>query len=153
MLELIVTFNALVWQNNRRMRMSMKANILRDAMGNITVQMEGDLDYEHSTPLRDELVDLASDNPNAKIMVDIGGIDFVGSSGICHFVETIQAINTEKHDFNRICLTNVSQEFRKIFRLYNIDAQEIIWDQFDFDNDETADLQTRFAGRSRTFEN
>jgi len=74
--------------------MSIKANILRDAMGNITVQMQGDLDYEHSTPLRDELNSLATDNPNSRITVDLGGIDFVGSSGICHFVETVQAIKS-----------------------------------------------------------
>ena len=133
--------------------MSMKANILRDAMGNITVQMEGDLDYEHSTPLRSELVELAKENPNTKITVDLGGVDFVGSSGICHFVETVQAINTDKQDFNRMTLSNVSQEFRKIFKLYNIDESKLIWDQFDFDNDDTESLQSKFGARKRTFEN
>lgn len=133
--------------------MSMKANILRDAMGNITVQMEGDLDYEHSNPLRSELIELAQDNPNAKITVDLGGIDFVGSSGICHFVETVQAINTEKQDFNRMSLSNVSQEFKKVFKLYNIDEKELIWDQFDLDSDETEGLQSKFGARRRTFEN
>lgn len=133
--------------------MSMKANILRDALGNITVQMEGDLDYEHSNPLRSELIELAEENPNAKINVDLGGVDFVGSSGICHFVETVQAINTKKEDFNRMSLSNVSQEFRKIFKLYNIDESKLIWDQFDFDNDETEGLQSKFGARKRTFEN
>ena len=133
--------------------MSMKANILRDAMGNITVQMEGDLDYEHSNPLRSELIELAQENPNAKITVDLGGIDFVGSSGICHFVETVQAINTKKDEYNRMSLSNVSQEFRKIFKLYNINEAELIWDQFDLDNDETEGLQSKFGARRRTFEN
>lgn len=133
--------------------MSMKANILRDALGNITVQMEGDLDYEHSNPLRSELIELAKENPNAKITVDLGGIDFVGSSGICHFVETVQAINTEKDDYNRMSLSNVSKEFKKIFKLYSVDDSKIIWDQFDFDNDETDSLQSNFGARKRTFEN
>lgn len=133
--------------------MSMKANILRDAMGNITVQMEGDLDYEHSNPLRSELKDLAADNPQARITVDLGGVDFVGSSGICHFVETVQAINTEKQSHNKMSLSNVSGEFKKIFRLYNIDERELIFDQFDFDNDETENLQSNFGARRRTFEN
>jgi len=134
--------------------MSMKANILRDAMGNITVQMQGDLDYEHSMPLRDQLNELSTTNPNAKITVDLGGIDFVGSSGICHFVETVQLINKQKNDFNKMSFSNVGLEFKKIFRLYSMDEADIIWDQFDLDNDETSDLSTRFAGnRKRTFSN
>ena len=133
--------------------MSMKANILRDAMGNITVQMEGDLDYEHSNPLRDQLKDLASENPQAKITVDLGGIDFVGSSGICHFVETVQIINQKKKEHNKMTLSNVSKEFKKIFKLYSIEEAEIIWDQFDMDNDETAHMGSAFGARRRTLEN
>jgi anti-sigma B factor antagonist len=131
----------------------MKATILRDAMGNITVQMQGDLDYEHSNPLRDQLKDLANDNPNARITVDLGGVDFVGSSGICHFVESIQLINKKKNDLNKMTLSNVSQEFRKIFKLYSIDESELIWDQFDLDDDRTSHLATQFGARRRTFEN
>jgi len=131
----------------------MKANILRDAMGNITVQMQGDLDYEHSMPLRDQLNDLSKENPSSKITVDLGGIDFVGSSGICHFVETIQIINQKKHELHKMKLSNVSLEFKKIFRLYSVDQAEMIWDQFDLDNDETSDLSTRFGNRGRTFSN
>lgn len=133
--------------------MTMKANILRDAMGNITVQMSGDLDYEHSMPLRDQLNELSAENPQAKITVDLGGIDFVGSSGICHFVETVQLINERKQSHNRMALSNVSQEFRKIFRLYSDAEAQLIWDQFDLDNDETSDLSTRFGNKKRTFSN
>jgi anti-sigma B factor antagonist len=133
--------------------MSMKANILRDAMGNITVQMQGDLDYEHSNPLRDQLRELSDENPNARITVDLGGVDFVGSSGICHFVESIQLINKKKNDLNKMSLSNVSLEFRKIFKLYSIDEAELIWDQFDLDDDRTAHLASDFGARRRTFEN
>ena len=134
--------------------MTMKANILRDALGNITVQMNGDLDYEHSMPLRDQLNDLAADNPQSRITVDLGGIDFVGSSGICHFVETVHMINKSKQEHNRMALSNVSQEFRKIFKLYSIEEAELIWDQFDLDTDETSDLSMRFGGgKKRTFSN
>jgi anti-sigma B factor antagonist len=131
----------------------MKANILRDAMGNITVQMQGDLDYEHSNPLREQLRDLSEENPNARITVDLGGVDFVGSSGICHFVESIQLINKKKNDFNKMSLSNASLEFRKIFKLYSIDEAELIWDQFDLDDDRTAHLASDFGARRRTFEN
>lgn len=131
----------------------MKANILRDALGNITVQMKGDLDYEHSMPLREQLTQISQENPQSKITVDLGGINFVGSSGICHFVETLQIINQKKHELNKMKLSNVSMEFKKIFRLYSIEEAELIWDQFDLDNDETKDLSTRFGNRGRTFSN
>ena len=132
--------------------MTIKANILRDALGNITVQMQGDLDYEYSIPFRDQLSGLATENPNAKITVDLGGVDFVGSSGICHFVETINILN-KKNGSQQVGLSNVSGDFKKIFRLYSIEEAELIWDQFDLDNDDTAHLSTSFANRKRTFQN
>lgn len=136
--------------------MSMKANILRDALGNITVQMQGDLEYEHSIPLRNQLRDLAQENPNAKITVDLGGVDFVGSSGICHFVETIGLLNKENQKGNgqqQLGLSNVSRDFKKIFKLYSIEEAELIWDKFDLDDDETSHLNTSFGNRKRTFQN
>lgn len=133
--------------------MSIKANILRDALGNITVQMQGDLDYEQSMPLRSELNTLAKDNPYSKITIDLGGIDFVGSSGICHFVETVRTINTDKSETNRMSLSNVSGEFKKIFKLYSIAEADKLWDAFDLDDDTTEGLNTRFGNRSRTFQN
>ncbi|MBT4791414.1 MAG: hypothetical protein HON90_07570, partial [Halobacteriovoraceae bacterium] len=107
----------------------------------------------HSMPLRDQLNEIATDNPQSKITVDLGGIDFVGSSGICHFVETLQIINQTKDEHNKMKLANVSTEFKKIFRLYSIDEAELIWDQFDLDDDETSNLSTRFGNRKRTFSN
>ncbi|MEX0799439.1 MAG: STAS domain-containing protein [Bacteriovoracaceae bacterium] len=133
--------------------MSMKANILRDSMGNIIIQMEGDLGYEHSMPLRSELKQLADDNPHSKITIDLGGIDFVGSSGICHFVETLQLLNKEESVNKRIGLSNVGHEFKKVFRLYTIDEAEVIWDEFGMNNDETKSMNMAFGNRKRTFEN
>lgn len=130
----------------------MKANILRDAMGNIIVQMQGDLGYEHSIPLRSELKQLAEENPHSKITIDLGGIDFVGSSGICHFVETVQLLNTEEHINKRIGLSNVGQEFKKVFRLFTIDEAEVIWDEFGMNDDDTKNMNTTFGNRKRTFE-
>jgi len=133
--------------------MSIKANILRDALGNIIVQMKGDLDYEHSMPLRQELNEIVEENPHSMITIDLGGIDFVGSSGICHFVETVQALNKDKVATNKVGLSNVSRDFKKVFKLYSVDEAELIWDEFDLDNDETSGLNTAFGNRKRTFQN
>lgn len=131
--------------------MSMKARMNRDARGNIVIQMEGDLHYEHSLPLRQEIQNLINSNPNASISIDLGGIDFVGSSGICHFVETLKIVREENNRV--IALGNVRPEFRKVFRLYGLEDAEFLADQFDFDNDETETLAQRNAARGRTFEN
>jgi anti-sigma B factor antagonist len=130
--------------------MSMKANVLRDALGNITVQMSGDLDYENSMPLRRELHELSVDNPHSKITVDLGGVDFVGSSGICHFVETLSLLNKEKIQTQKISLSNVSGDFKKVFKLYTMEESEIIW--ADMDSDDTEQMNTQFGNRKRTFQ-
>ena len=110
--------------------MGMKANVLRDALGNITVQMSGDFEYDNCMPIRDELKELASSNPNAQITVDLGAVDFVGSSGISHFVETVKLINKDKHKNNKLSVKNANQNFKRIFKLYTLDEAQMFWDEF-----------------------
>lgn len=131
--------------------MSMKANVLRDANGNIIVHMQGDLNYDHSLPLRNELQQIANSNPNAKITIDLGAIDFVGSSGICHFVETIKFLKEGRKA--NVNLTNVKPEFLKIFKLLSMNEADYVAELMNFDSDETQDLNTRFGNRTQTFEN
>ena len=131
--------------------MSMKANVLRDANGNIIVHMQGDLNYDHSEPLRLQLQSIAKDNPHSKITIDIGAIDFVGSSGICHFVETVKFLKEGRQA--HVNLSNVKPEFIKIFKLYSLNEADYIAELLNFDNDETENLNTRFGNRSKTFEN
>jgi anti-sigma B factor antagonist len=131
--------------------MSMKANVLRDANGNIIVHMQGDLNYDHSLPLRAELQSIANSNPNSKITIDLGAIDFVGSSGICQFVETVKHLKENRKAM--VNLSNVRPEFLKVFRLFSINEADYIAELMNFDNDETYDLNTRFGNRSNTFEN
>ena len=131
--------------------MSMKANVLRDANGNIIIHMQGDLNYDHSLPLRAELTGLAKSNPHSKITIDIGAIDFVGSSGICHFVETIKIL--KENDKCNLSLSNVKPEFLRIFKLYSLNEADYVAELMDFDNDETNGLNSRFGNRAHTFEN
>lgn len=128
----------------------MQAKMIRDAQGNIVIHMAGDLNYEYSIPLRQQLQTLSGQHPNAKITIDLGAIDFVGSSGICHFVETLKFLK----DSNKriISLDNVGEEFIKVFRLYGLNEADHIADAFNFDSDETENLN-RFTARARTFEN
>ena len=131
--------------------MSMKANILRDASGNIIVHMQGDLNYDHSLPLRSELQSIANKNPNSSITIDLGAIDFVGSSGICQFVETVKYLKENRKA--NVALSNVKPEFLKIFRLYSLNEADYVAELMNFDNDETDNLSSRFGNRGPTFEN
>lgn len=128
--------------------MAMKAQIRTDSQGNITIHMNGGLDYENSLPLRQELQVLTEQNPASTITLDMHSLDFVGSSGIGIFVETLQILNKNKA---QIKLSNVKNEFIKVFKLYNFDAFKLI--EADFDSDETENLNQKYGNRKNTFQN
>lgn len=128
--------------------MAMKAQIHTDSQGNIIVHMSGGLDYENSLPLRLELQELSQKNPASTITLDMHSLDFVGSSGIGIFVETLHILNKNK---SQIKLSNVKTEFLKVFKLYNFDAFKLMEDQFE--NDDTENLNQKFGNRKQTFQN
>ncbi|RPJ70940.1 MAG: STAS domain-containing protein [Alphaproteobacteria bacterium] len=128
--------------------MAMKAQIRTDSQGNITIHMNGGLDYENSLPLRQELQVLTQQNPASTITLDMHALDFVGSSGIGIFVETLQILNKNK---SQIKLSNVKTEFMKVFKLYNFDAFKLI--EAEFDSDETENLNQKFGNRKNTYQN
>ncbi|WP_372654461.1 STAS domain-containing protein [Halobacteriovorax sp.] len=128
--------------------MSLKAQVRTDSLGNITVHMEGGLDFENSLPFRRELEGLINDNPLSNVTLDMNGLDFVGSSGIGVFVETLRILNDKK---SQIKLSNVKTEFLKVFKLFEYDAMEAMI--MDFENDDTETLNTRYGNRRKTFQN
>ena len=128
--------------------MAMKAQIRTDSQGNITVHINGGLDYENSLPLRQELQSLSQQNPTSTITLDLYSLDFVGSSGIGIFVETLQILDKHKA---KIKLSNVKTEFLKVFKLYNFDAFKLI--VTDFESDETENLNQKYGNRKNTFQN
>ena len=128
--------------------MSLKAQVRTDSMGNITVHMEGGLDFENSMPFRRELSSLMTENPLSTITLDLNRLEFVGSSGIGVFVETIKILNDKK---KQIKIANVKTEFMKVFKLFEFDALESMIMQFD--NDDTEDLNLKFGNRRNTFQN
>lgn len=128
--------------------MTMKAQIRTDALGNITVHMQGGLDYENTQPLREELMELTKDNPSAIVTLDLNRLDFVGSSGINHFVDTVKILCTNS---DQIRLSNVASEFVKVFKLYKFEGiEELI---HEFNDDETEHLNYKFGNRKNTFQN
>lgn len=128
--------------------MSMSAQIRTDSSGNITVHMTGSLDFENTLPLKKELDKLTSENPASTITIDMLSLDFVGSSGISFFIQTINNLNEKK---SQIQLSNVKNEFLKVFKVLDANLMDIIVTEFE--DDDTEFLSQRFAGRRRTFQN
>ncbi len=128
------------------------SSLQRDVYGNITIHMEGDLNYEYSLPLRQKLEELLNEYPEANLTIDFSSIDFVGSSGICHFVETLKMLAENRKQ--KIKLAHVKKEFIKVFRLFSNDedADQII-DLFDMESNDTQALNSLYGNRRRTFQN
>jgi anti-sigma B factor antagonist len=126
----------------------MKAKLLRDSQGNIVVQMQGDFDFATSAPLRKKLEDIIETHPKTKLQLDLSGMSFVGSSGISHFVETLKILANKKSE--KIKLSNVSDDFSKVFKIYGLEAGVV---DIGLDDNSTYDLNMKFGSRKRTFEN
>ncbi len=112
----------------------MKTHI-KKAEGVIIVSMDGKLDFGTHVPLRDELHKLVqeaqTDSTPRNIIFNFEKLEFVGSSGISTFVQTLKEFNDQFPCSPRYC--NVKSEFRKIIRAF--DESEIF--QF-FDNEDRA---------------
>lgn len=103
--------------------MSLEASVHTDAIGNLTVQLVGSLDFENNIPLKNQLQSLVVKNPLSDITLDMHFLEFVGSSGIGNFVELINTLNRGQV---RVYLCNVKPEFIKVFKLFNIVDVEVV---------------------------
>ena len=105
----------------------MNLYIRTNSIGNITIQLRGPLDYCNSIPLHKKLEELVQKNPSSLITLDLYHLEFVGSSGIRPFAESIKMINKKS---NQIRLSNVNQEFTQVFKLFEVNMDEILVDEF-----------------------
>ncbi len=95
--------------------MSLRASLSNQ--GEITViSLEGQLDYENQDVLRENILVLMQGGK--KVVVDMEGLNFVGSSGITHFIRSLYEFQEAGYSVPRLC--NVRSEFRKIINAYDI---------------------------------
>ncbi|MGK5088410.1 STAS domain-containing protein [Bdellovibrionota bacterium FG-2] len=87
----------------------------------IIVSMEGKLDFETAIPLRENLGKLSkqhrTDSTAKKIIFDLENLEFVGSSGISSFIQTLREFNSTACLKPRYC--NVKNEFQKVIRAFD----------------------------------
>lgn len=87
----------------------------------VVVSVDGRLDFETATPFREDLTKLAKetkrDSVPRKIIFNLENLDFVGSSGISAFVQTLKDFNTQVTNRPRYC--NVKSEFKRVIKAFD----------------------------------
>lgn len=96
----------------------------------VIVTMEGQLNHEMQEPLKNNLKKLLeksqTDTIPQKIIFDFKDLDFVGSSGISSFVQTLKSFNASAPTKPRYC--NVRSEFQKVIRIFDEEDEFEIYD-------------------------
>lgn len=119
--------------------MSLRASLLNQ--GDVTViALEGKLDFENQDVLKENIFSLI--RQGKKVVVDMEGLSFVGSSGITHFIRSLYELQERGMSVPQLC--NVKSEFKKIISAYDGNN--------DFTIHETREAATGFF-RAGTFEN
>jgi len=127
--------------------MSLNAQIRTDALGNITIYMNGDLSYDYNTRLKSEILEISNSHPHSTITLDMHSLDFVGSSGISKFVDLLKELKSQ--DPRKYKLSNIKSEFLKVFEIFNFNAYEMLTQEYESDETDMPGL-TR---RGKTFPN
>jgi anti-anti-sigma factor len=103
--------------------MSLRASLVNQ--GEVTViALEGKLDFENQDILRESIVKLT--NQGKRVVVDMEGLNFVGSSGITHFIRSLYEFQERGLAVPHLC--NVKSEFRKIISAYDVNREFAIHD-------------------------
>lgn len=103
--------------------MSLRASLLNQ--GEITViALEGNLDFENQDVLRESIITLTKQGK--KVVVDMEGLNFVGSSGITNFIRSLYEFQERGMCVPHLC--NVKSEFKKIISAYDINREFNIHD-------------------------
>jgi len=86
----------------------------------IVVTMDGRLDFETHVPLREDLSKIIRQTKTdqaAKIIFDLEKLEFVGSSGISSFVQTLKEFNSVSPKKPAYC--NVKNEFKRVIKAFD----------------------------------
>ena len=98
----------------------MKTEIKKEG-DTIVVLVNGYLDFENQVPLREHLIKLATQNKVAhvpkKVIFNLENLEFVGSSGISAFIQTLKEFDACTDSRPRYC--HVKSEFQKLMKAFD----------------------------------
>jgi len=99
----------------------MKTNIKKTSTSTI-ISVNGRLSFETQDDIRNEILNtvdqLKTDSIPKNLIFNLENLQFVGSSGISKFAETLKEANIRYNQMAKIA--NVGSEFEKIFRAYDL---------------------------------
>jgi anti-anti-sigma factor len=99
------------------------------------VELSGYIDFEAMRPLSQHLEQIYRQDSGARVVINLRGLSFVGSSGISSFVKTLKVFNRLKM---KPSYYGLKSEFQRMFRLFeDSDVFEIC------ENQEVAQQTTR----------
>jgi anti-anti-sigma factor len=94
--------------------MSLRASV--ENQGEITViSLEGKMDFENQELLKESIFDLTKQGH--KILVDMAQLNFVGSSGITHFIRSLYELQEKGLLVPQLC--NVKSEFKRVISAFD----------------------------------
>jgi len=97
----------------------MAMQVKREEITGATVlTVQGSVDITSSPELRGE-IKVALDRESPRIVVDMGGVTFVDSSGLATLIEALQ--KTQAYS-GQVLLCNLSQAVLGVFQLANLDG-------------------------------
>lgn len=87
----------------------------------IIVEVNGKLDFETQQPFKEDLrkiiQETKTDSVPTQVIFNLKKLEFVGSSGISNFVQTLKDFNQRASTKPRYC--HVGSEFQKIIRAFD----------------------------------
>lgn len=100
----------------------------------IIVSMNGRLDFETQEPLKNDLRRIMdqtqkTDSVPKKVIFDLQNLEFVGSSGISSFVQTLKDFNHHSPSRPKYC--NVKSEFKKVMKAFDENDTFEFWENDD----------------------
>ena len=82
------------------------------------VEVSGDVDLHRSLMLQETLMGLLPQNPTA-IIVDLGGVDYMDSSGVASLVKLL---SRTRKDSVRLTLVGLNMKVQSIFEITRLDS-------------------------------
>ena len=99
----------------------------------LIISIDGKIDYETQDGVADFISSTIErnqrDHAAKQVIVNFSNLEFVGSSGITQFVQSLKNIHTETHFTPKYC--GVRSEFQKIMKAFDDE------NEFDFYDDAT----------------
>ena len=101
----------------------------------MVVEISGYLDFENANPIARSIEDLYKNNKQAKVVIDLSGLEFVGSSGISTFVKSLRVFNRLR---TKPAYCGVKSEFVRLFRAFEEGSPFDIWPEMNEARDSAA---------------